>query len=130
MMSVVVPEIERLGAAEAAAVDAIAERRALDLQEFGGARLGSVAPLPGPPYEIGLEVAQPIVERDRSGLLRQRGRRRDIRRLGAGAEQNARRHAPDPHGATRAGLRDPLAGVFELADIARPAVAHERLLDR
>src|SRR5256885_5853047 len=52
-------------AGEAASVDAIAQRRPLDLQELGGLRLVAVAHLQRPETEVPLELAQAGVERDR-----------------------------------------------------------------
>src|SRR4051812_18576682 len=59
--------------AEPAAVDPIAERRALDLQQLGGLRLVAVAHLERPQNEIRFELAQPVVEPyrcDRADRLR------------------------------------------------------------
>ena len=48
-----------------AVLDAVAQRRALDLQQFGGPRLVAVARLQRPGDQVRLEIAQPIVQRDR-----------------------------------------------------------------
>src|SRR5262249_31932045 len=100
--------------AEAAAVDAIAQGRALDLQQLRGLRFVAAAHLERPENEIRFELPQPIVERHRRRRTgRQRRRQRRIRRLRAGAEQNAGRQAADANGAAGAGLRDALARVLE-----------------
>src|SRR4029077_4705174 len=82
--------------AEAAAVDAIAKSRALDLQQLRRLRLVAVADFERPENQVGLELAQAVVERDRCGGLRwrRRGNRR-IRRVFGGAEHDRRRHAAD-----------------------------------
>ena len=52
---------------EAAPVDAVAERGALDLQQFRRLRFVAAADFERPQDQIRLEFAQPIVERHRRG---------------------------------------------------------------
>src|SRR5471032_2112266 len=54
---------------EAAAIDTVAERRALDLQQPGGFRLVALGHLERPADQARLDPAQPIVERERRRLL-------------------------------------------------------------
>src|SRR5437762_2650502 len=117
--------------AETAPVDAIAQRRPFDLQQLRRLRLIAVADFQRPEDQVRLELAQAIVE---GNGCRRPGRKwraeRRIRGLAAGAEQNARRHAADADGSAGAGLGDALARVLQLAHVARPPVAHERLTNR
>ena len=100
------------------------------LSSSAARRLVAVAHLQGPGNQVRLDLAQPIVERDRRSVRRRRARRRPAPDRVARAEQDAGGEAAGPHRAAGAGLHDPLAGVLELAHVARPAIAREGVAHR
>ena len=51
--------------AEAELLDAVAQRRPLDVEKFSSLRLVAAADFQRPADQIGLDLAQPVVERDR-----------------------------------------------------------------
>src|SRR5262249_23303015 len=83
----------RRRAAETEAIDSIAQGRAFDLQQLRGAGLVAVADPQRPADQIGLQLAQSVVERDGGSLVRKRrSLHGHLRGLRPGAEQDARRY--------------------------------------
>ena len=118
------------GIGQAAAHDAIPERGALDTQQRG--RPGLVAARLPERFldQVALEAAHPRIQRlgrlvrGLGGLRRGPGgaaRGRGTDHLGC-LERHAGRQAPRPHLPADRRLRDALAGVLELAHVARPGV--------
>src|ERR1041385_1468926 len=66
--------------AETAAIDSIAERRALDLQQPRGLRLVAASDVQGPANETGLEFPHAIVERNGCDVVLRSGRGLNRRR--------------------------------------------------
>ena len=64
--------VERGGHAHAAAGDAIAQRRPLDVQQLRRLRLVAAARLERPRDQVRLDLVQPVVERHRRGRARRR----------------------------------------------------------
>src|SRR3954466_14966776 len=115
---------------QAAARDAIAERRALDAEQLGGLRLVAVAHLERPRDQVRLDFAESIVERYRSRFGGGQFSGCWCRDRIPGTEQHAGGQATRPHRAAGARLDDALARVLEFAHVPRPAIAREGVADR